>query len=366
MNNVTLPVFDAEQFQRANVFLATRVSEMMGRKLEEGDWAQVYCAAKGIPLAGWSNTDIDIIYGHLGVEQKSMCRPSAQPIKDSCGTSIMHPAGTRAIRIPREEDATIAARDILRQYGNLVAKRRTLVDVVNRFHHGLFTRSQAIVALREGIPGMSRASAEKRIPSVAIPVAEKLIEPDLRIGWLLWQDSLREFLYFEEPMVIPDPEKYIARWNERPGSGSRIGSRNLWIYEESTDDKHFSVTTEAGAKIQPYFRVPGPNDPNLYYFVAQGEEAGNGLIRVWLTQSTANLLKQALGSLDPTDIANAIEAVRREEREQASAGQIFDTLAVEVLVPVSAYTRLKSTFDGVSDEHNFKQLVDALQRTNAI
>jgi hypothetical protein len=363
MNNATLPVFDADQFQRANIFLATRVSEMMGRKLEEGDWAQVYCAAKGIPLAGWSNTDIDVMFGNLGVEQKAMCRRATQPIKDSCGTTIMHPAGTRAIRIPAEEDPTTAARNILRQYGELIARRRTLVDVVNRFSHGVFTRSQAVADLQKRIVGMSKASAENRIPADAVPVGNKLAEPDLRIGWLLWQDTLREFLYFEERMVAPDPDKYIARWNVRPGGGSRIGSRNLWIYEEETGEKHFSVTTEAGAKIQPYFRVPGPNDPNLYHFVVQGEDMGNGMIRVWLTQSTANLLKQAVGSMDPADIAKAIEAVRLEEKKQADTGQVFGVLAVEILIPVTAYAKLKSTFDGVSDEHNFKQLIDSIQST---
>jgi hypothetical protein len=192
MNNVTLPVFDKEQFRRAKIFLATRVSEMMGRKLEEGDWAQVYCAAKGIPHSGWSNTDIDVIFGNLGVEQKAMCRPATQAIKDSCGTTIMHPAGTRAIRIPAEEDATKAARDILRQYGELIAKRRTLVDVVNKFNHGLFTRPQAVAALQTQIAGMSRASAENRIPVAPTPTGQTLQAVDLRIGWLLWQDSLRD------------------------------------------------------------------------------------------------------------------------------------------------------------------------------
>jgi hypothetical protein len=361
MNNSTLPVFSAKEFKQAHIFLATRVAEMMGRKLEEGDWAQVYCAAKGIPLAGWSNTDIDVMFGHLGVEQKAMCRRSTQPIKDSCGTTLMHPAGTRAIRIPNEEDPTVAARDILRQYGELIGRRRTLVDVMNQFHHGVLDRAQAVAALQARIPGTSRMSAENRVPAQAMPVAEQLMEPDLRIGWLLWQDTLREFLYFEEPMIAPNPDQYIAKWNVRPGSGSRKGSRNLWIYDEATGEKHFSVTTEAGAKIQPYFRVPGPNDPNLYHFIVQGEEAGNGLIRVWLTQSTANLLKQALGSLDPTDVANAIEAVRREEKQQEDAGQIFGVLAVAVLIPQNAYNHLRSTFDGVSDEHNFKQLVNSLQ-----
>jgi hypothetical protein len=164
-------------------------------------------------------------------------------------------------------------------------------------------------------------------------------------------------------MVAPDPQNYIARWNERPRSASRIGSRNLWIYEEKTGEKHFSVTTEAGAKIQPYFRVPGPSDPNLYHFIAQGEDAGNGLIRVWLTQGTAKLLEQALGSLDPAIIAAAIEAVTTEEKQLEEAGQAFGVLAVDVMIPAAAYTHLKKSFAGVSDEHDFKQFVEFLQRS---
>ena len=43
---------------------------MMGRKFEEGDWADVYCTAKNIPNRGWSNLNIDVIYNGLGVEHK--------------------------------------------------------------------------------------------------------------------------------------------------------------------------------------------------------------------------------------------------------------------------------------------------------
>lgn len=360
MNSDTLPVFSAEQIQRARIFLATRVAEMMGRKLEEGDWAKVYCAAKGIPLAGWSNTDIDIIFGHLGVEQKAMCRRSDRPIKEACGTTMMHPAGTRAIRIPAEEDATIAARDVLRQYGDLVSKRRTLVNTINRFHHGILSRPQAVAELQAGIENMSRASAEKRIPAAPLAVDEPLQEPDMRIGWLIWQESLREFLYFEKPMTVPDPSQYTGQWNERRGSGSRLRTRNLWIYDKDTGEKHYSVTTEAGAKIQPYFQVPGPTDPNLYHFVVQGEEAGEGMVRVWLSQTTADLLRQALGSLDPSKIAAAIDAMKREEILRENLGQTIGPLAVEVLLPAPSYARLRETFEGVSDEHNFKQLIEAL------
>jgi hypothetical protein len=342
MNNVTLPAFSPEEFQRARLFLATHVADMMGRKLEEGDWAKVYCAAKGIPLAGWSNTDIDVVYGPLGVEQKAMCRRADQSIMESCGTRLMHPAGTRSIRFPQgEADATNAAHDVLRQYGQLIANRIALVDAINRFHHGLLNREQAVAALQANIESMSKASAEKRIPRHPVPSDQPVQQPDMRIGWLLWQDSLREFLYFEEPMVAPDPNRYIGDWNERRASGSRKATRNLWIFDKETGEKHFSVTTEAGVKIQPYFRVPAPNDPNLYHFVVQGEDAGNGMVRVWLSTTTANLLRQALGSLNPEKIAEAIDAAKREERAKEAGGEIFHPLAIEVLVPAPCLRKIK-------------------------
>lgn len=111
----TKPVFTVEELRQAHLFLATRVAEMGGRKLEEGDWASVYCEAKSIPVTGWSNLAIDVAYGHLGVEHKMICRRSSGSILDACGTRIMHPAGTRAIRIPNENDPLLAAQDILGQ-----------------------------------------------------------------------------------------------------------------------------------------------------------------------------------------------------------------------------------------------------------
>lgn len=52
MTPTTLPVFTAAEFERARLFLATHVADMMGRKLEEGDWAKVYCAASQGLLRG--------------------------------------------------------------------------------------------------------------------------------------------------------------------------------------------------------------------------------------------------------------------------------------------------------------------------
>lgn len=360
MQSTTLPVFDPADLRRAHHLLATQVSGMMGRKLEEGDWAKVYCQAKGIPLVGWSNTDIDVMFGNIGVEQKAMARKSSQPIKDACGTTLMHPAGTRAIRIPREDDPTQAARDILTQYGALIARRHLLVSVVDQFNNSHLDRTDAVRLLQEK-GGYSRQGAEKRIPAIAIPGTEGVKDVDLRTGWLLWQNSLREFLYFEEPMTAPDPSAFVAEWREREGSGSRQGSRNLWIYDKASGEKHFSVTTEAGAKIQPYFRVPGPTDPHLYHFVVQGELYGDGLVRVWLTPTTAAMLRSHVGELNPETLAAAVTSAKFDKVVRVEAAGSVGPLAVEVLVSPDIYERLKVEFGGVNDEHNFKQLVEVLE-----
>lgn len=357
MTNATLPAFKPEEYKKAHLYLATQVSEMMGRKFEEGDWAKVYCASKGIPLGAWSNLSIDVTYGNLGVEQKMICRRQHQPILEACGTSIMHPAGTRAIRIPAEEDATKAARIVLQQYVGIIDERTSIVKIINDYHHDRSTVEEAVKKL--GLLGMSPASAKAALPKAKMPVGTPGAAPDMRMGWLLWQDGLREFLYFEEPMTKPNPDDYVAEWRDS-GGGRRKKSRNLWVYHRKTNTKVYSITTEAGAKIQPYFTVPLPNDPNLYHFVVQGEECGNGLVRVWLTQTTANLLKEAAGGLNPEAIAAAVARANFEQKRQEESPNAFGVLAVEVLIALPTYTKIQSVFSGVSDEHNFKQLIDVL------
>src|SRR5439155_188998 len=167
---------------------------MMGRKLEEGDWAQVYCRAKGLPNRGWSNLNIDVMHEGLGVEHKMLCYRSDADISKACGETLMHPAATRSIRIPTGRvSAERAMRDILQQYADLIQQRTEKV--------------------REDAPARVR--------------------PDMRTGWLLWQESLRQFLYFEEPMAAPNADDYTATWVES-GGGSRTGSRNLRMYETTT------------------------------------------------------------------------------------------------------------------------------------
>jgi len=246
----TLSAFTKEEFKRAHIYLASRVATMLGRKFEEGDWSYVYCNAKNIPDQGWSNLNIDIMHDGLGVEHKMLCVRSKKNMKEHCGTTLMHPAATRAIRIPSlEGDPTEIAQNVLSQYVDLLDQRED--------------------KLAELYPGK---------------------KPDLRTGWLLWQESLAEFMYFEEDIFVPNPDNYWAEWKESRG-GTRRESKTLWVYKKDTGQKRYSITTIAGAKIQPYFDVPPPNDPNICYFKVQGEDFKSGLIRVWLTQTTAKLLE---------------------------------------------------------------------------
>lgn len=321
MSVVTLPAFSKEQQQVAFHLLAARVAYMMGRKFEEDDWAHVYCNAKGIPHREWSNLNIDVMHEGLGVEHKMVAYRSKPLIAESCGTTIMHPSATRAIRIPNVADANEAMREILTQYADLIADRTRKV--------------------REDFP--------KR-------------DPDMRTGWLLWQVTLKEFLYFEERMTAPDWRNYTAEWKERESGTSRKGSRNLWIYEKKTSRKRFSVTTEAGAKIQPYFDIPLRTDPNLYIFTVQGQEIKSGFVRVWLTTSTAEALESLIGSLDCATISRAILQATRSE--QHGSATLFDEDVREVTVTSSAYGHLRDAFNGVSDEHRFRLLIKQLKSAN--
>jgi len=354
----TLPAFSASEFDKALLYLATQVAEMMGRKFEEGDWSKVYCSAKNIPMASWSNLSIDVMHGNLGVEQKMICRRQDQTILEACGTRIMHPAGTRAIRIPVEEDATKAARIVLRQYVELIELRTKIVEVVHRYHHGRLSATEAMSVLRR--VGMSTVAAKAHLPNKLMPQGTADASPDMRVGWLLWKENLHEFLYFEEPMTKPNPEDYVAEWRDS-GGGRRKKSRNLWVFHKVSGEKAYSITTEAGAKIQPYFTVPPPKDPNLYHFVVQGEDCGNGLVRVWLTKVTASLLAEKLGELKPDVIAAAVDGLAVDQLAAGKSDEPFGPVAVEVFVPASTYFKLQTVFKGVSDEHNFRQLVEILR-----
>ncbi len=354
---MTLATFSPDEYERAKVYLATTVAAMMGRKFEEEDWAKVYAAAKGFNASAWSNFDIDVMHGNLGVEHKMYGQDGGNSLLDCCGRSLMHPAGTRAFRFPAHlTDATDAARDVLRQYGRKIAERTTIVETINAYHHSDTSRADAIGVLTAS--GMGRDKAQALIPEDRMPVGAATDAPDMRFGWLIWRRDLAEFLYFEQPMTIPNPDEFVGTWNERRTSGRRLPSRNLWIYREATGIKEYSITTTAGAKVQPYFTVPPPADPNLYHFHIQGEVASNGLVRVWLTFETAQGLKSLLGDLSPDKIGKFVRDNSLESgADVRPARAAFEPLAVEILMPADCYRLLRDEEHGVSDEHAFRLLL---------
>ncbi|MBA3531059.1 MAG: hypothetical protein H0T73_03960 [Ardenticatenales bacterium] len=318
-----LQAFTDEEMQRAKLLLASQVVKMMGRKFEEGDWSSIYCGAKGIPERGWSNLNIDIMHEGLGVEHKMLCvyvKPGGS-LKEVCGTSLMHPAATRSIRVesthvhPEE-----AMREIFRQHKELIESRESMV----------------------------RQNSQNN-------------SADMRTGWLIWERSLTEFLYFEEKMFIPDPEFYYAEWNERLAGGTRKSSKNLWIYEKLTGKKRYSVTTKAGVKIQPYFDVPAPTSPELYYFKVQGEEITPDKIIIWISPATAKELFEVVGNLEPDFVSRLIiKAASSYELHENQSGY-NDSMAFSLLISKEAYEHLVKTWQGVSDEHRVRLLIQTFK-----
>ena len=160
----TLPAFKPDQRTRAHALLAAKVAYMMGRKFEEGDWAEVYCKAKGIPVQGWSNLNIDIMHNGLGVEHKMLCYRSDADLAEAFGQTFMHPAATRSIRVPATTVAADKAmREIFQQYAALIHQRTKKV--------------------RETAP------------------ADK--EPDMRTGWLFGRKAFVSFFTLKNRCSLP-------------------------------------------------------------------------------------------------------------------------------------------------------------------
>ncbi len=315
-----MPVFNKSQLSELQVRLATKVVQMMGRKFEEGDWTEIYCKVKGIPNSGWSNLQLDIMHENLGVEQKMLCYRSNTDIKDACGQTFMHPSATRSIRIPNNEDNPITVmKSILTQYSDLITQRTNKVIELS---------------------------------------GDNAMVPDMRTGWLLWQDSLRQILYFEEEMVKPNPDDYYAEW-VKSGGGVRKTSRNLWIYEKETGKKRYSVTTQAGAKIQPYFDVPSPSEKNLYIFTVIGEHLNYGDIRIWLTRTTVEKLNNILHEDINKDTLSywIIKNTEKIHFKEKSDSDDRDDLAVPFIISSEAYNLLTEKIKGINDDQSLQLLI---------
>lgn len=319
----TLSAFTPEEAKRAKIFLATQVASMMGRKLEEGDWSSVYCKARKIPDAGWSCLHIDVSYQGFGLEMKLLriADLNGKPLKSVCGETLMHPAATRSIRIDdTSADPQRVMEDVFAQYADLIKERTNRVQ----------------------------ASAPPGAPI------------DMRVGWLIWESSLTEFLYFEEPMLPPDPARYWAEWSITPARGSRKPSKSLWVYDRTSKQKRYSVTTSAGIKIQPYFDVPPPSDSNLYYFRVQSEQQDPDTVLLWVAGSTAHALKQQLGSLDRDTVSAAVSEVLAKGVIPSAATNPEEDLAVSIPIEAAVHTQLLAAWEAVSDEHRAQLLLKAL------
>jgi hypothetical protein len=184
--------------------------------------------------------------------------------------------------------------------------------------------------------------------------------PDMRTGWLVWEDNLTEFLYFEERMLPSNPEQYTAEWNITPAKGARKASKSLWIYDKDTSQKRYSVTTSAGIKIQPYFDVPLPSDNNLYYFRVQSEPVDATTVRLWISAATASALKIKLGSLDSATVSTAILKAIERVGSIVQAPEQDDVLAVAIDISKEAHIQLLAAWEAVSDEHRAQLLLKAI------
>ena len=303
-----LPVFDSSQKEHVRAELVKITSEMQGRKLEEGDWTELYCEVLGIANRGWSNLHLDVMIPGLGIEQKMLRDTGGDSLLQLCGQTKMHPSATRSIRIPDvNADANEVMYEVFRQYSELIEQRRELIS-----------RTQ---------------SAGGHV--------------SLRLGWLIWRGSLDQFLYFEEDFTAPNPDEYFAIWNEGSNSNSpRKTSKSLWVYRKSDSAKRYSITTMAGIKIQPYFDVPATDDPNLYYWDLRPQSSKDGMMSVSVDRKTYEILEANLGSVNPLGLQDLVDALIEKKSDQETKNREIEwkNSVVEIEIKSTDLQRLRVHF----------------------
>lgn len=303
-----LPVFNSSQKEQVRAALVKLTSEMQGRKLEEGDWTEIYCNVLGIANRGWSNLHLDVMIPGLGIEQKMLRDTGSGSLLQICGQTKMHPSATRSIRIPDvNADANEVMYEVFKQYSELIEQRRELIS-----------RTQSAGGL-----------------------------VSLRLGWLIWRGSLDQFLYFEEDFAAPNPDEYVAIWNEGSTSNSpRKSSKSLWVYRKSDNAKRYSITTLAGIKIQPYFDVPAIDNPNLCYWDLRPRVLDEGMMSVSIDRKTYEILKANLGSLNPRGLQDLIDALIEKKSEQEIKNREIDwkNSVIEIEIQSTDLERLKDLF----------------------
>ena len=244
---------------------------------------------KGYQSPDGSNLKIDVNFEGLGVEHKLLGVPiKGSTIRTICGTTLMHPAATRSIRIANLE----------------APPNEVMIDVLEQYNELIKTRAKEV---KENYPDCT--------------------EPDIRIGWLLWERSLTEFLYFEEELSLINPNDFYAEWNITPARGVRKSSKSLWVYDKMTNKKKYSVTTSAGIKIQPYFDVPSPTNKNLYFFRVQSEPIDSDTFCLWVSSKTAFSLKNIVGTIEKDLLSEAIDNISLGVKEPSQGYDSPEELA---------------------------------------
>lgn len=103
-----------------------------------------------------------------------------------------------------------------------------------------------------------------------------------------------------------------------------------------------------------------PSDTNLYYFRVQSESLNPDTILLWVASSTANALKERLGSLDRDTVSAAVAEVLAKGVIPLAATNPEEDLAVPVRIGAAIHTQLLAAWDAVSDEHRAQLLLKAL------
>lgn len=204
--------FDADQLALMTVEVNKLRRALQGRKLEEGDWTEIYCRVKNAPDLGWSNLPFrDYVHDGLGVEFKILMRDNPS---GSIGRALMHPSATRRINFNSDDPAQHAMEMVISQWAS----------AIDEFELRVRTSSKDNSA-------------------------------DLRWGILLWARDLSELLYFEERLVRPKVSDFTAEWYIGNHRGNP--TKSLRIFDKASGRVVFSCTGErSGRKLQPYFDVP--------------------------------------------------------------------------------------------------------------
>lgn len=237
-----------------------------GGKMEEGYWSYIYHTLRNARVPAWSNLPMrDYLHNGLGVEMKLLQRRS--PLNTS-RHRIMHPSATRTLLFDSSLDAETCKVQILEQFGTRIKDFR------------------------------------KRVAQTCSDCS-----PDIRWGILLWSPNVTEFLYFEEQIREPNPDKFYARFVEGKHRGNP--TRNLHIFEKQTDIKRYSITMpDKGAKLQPYFDVP-PIGQGAYAFTVPNDNRKP----IWLAEATIEALRHA-SILNKQSIDELIVAALKKLGEQ--------------------------------------------------